>query len=713
MNRSKKKIMRLLAETAILIGFSHSLSAVEFTVVETEEPLPQESELVLTYAQPYLNANDNAAAVAGALGFEDRHLGGIEHFYFANDSNADWRLYLDGRVFLQPEEIAVNIEAFKLDRLAFDLQFQHWIEYDHGAGIWYPPTDAYFLLLPDTLEEELNQLVLSITGTPSDTVSWKFKYRLFDRDGHSLSTVFGDNFQSAVGQAASRGIVPAEIDGRETIHRVEASIERHEGMDITGLNIFYQRREVDRKRVVERAASQPSANRFTRQEEDVVDDLLGFSTYARREFKESLIGSVGIAFTRLNGDLNGSRVFGADPDAAYDIDFIATQLNDRGFFDLTGGHQLKQWVLNANLLMKPEGKLKWVGGIRLEHLSTEAFGSYIDTVDRIDWGDFARQDQEALMHSVSDKTATDISAFLEMRYRSTAKSVLYSRLDIAHQNGDLQEGWTRQELVPNPGALTTLLDRATDFDRDRAAWEIVMHLNPRSTFRLSLEGYLKYRDNDYGYDDVVLAIDDLTVYPAYITQQNFYTRDLNLRANWRVHEKLKSVTRIDWQLNDIDTRDRLNPEVQSGENERVVFAQTLTWTPSPRFFATFQYNRTEDLTETPAADLAGSFSGIVVNLPSDYWEAGFDLYWVLNQLIDLQVGYTYLDAQNYIDTSPRTVPYGAELEQHHARIDTILHWSESLTMRLGYQYYNQADDAAAGNRDYSIHLLSTSLKYNF
>ena len=210
-------------------------------------------------------------------------------------------------------------------------------------------------------------------------------------------------------------------------------------------------------------------------------------------------------------------------------------------------------------------------------------------------------------------------------------------------------------------------------------------------------------DNGYG----------ATGYPAWIENQEINISDLNARVHWRILPSLKSISRIDIQSTTIDSITRETGAIESSERERVVFNQALTWNPHPRVFINASYMLSDDLTETPAADLEGSFEGIVVNLPNDYWQADLNLYCVLTKKIDLQLGYHYLEMMNYIDTSPRTVPYGTDIQQHQGSAEFILHLSERLVTRLGYQYYEQTDPSAAGLRDYEVHVVSGSAQYKF
>jgi hypothetical protein len=437
------------------------------------------------------------------------------------------------------------------------------------------------------------------------------------------------------------------------------------------------------------------------------------SAYTRKALTDSISGSVGVAVTQLDGDITGSRIFGANPEAAYDIDFVNTQLDDRGFLNLEGTRELRQYLVNANLVYEPEGNWRWMGGLRMEHLSTESFNSYIDTVDQINWSVPARQDQEALMTARNDKTAVDYSAFIEGRYKGFEKAHVYSRVESSLQTGDLDEDWTRGMIVPNPEISTSLMDRVTDFERMRHFWETGVNYHPFNSLRISLEGYLKYKENEYDYTRLFLPEEDYTRYPSYIEEQEFYIEDINARVHWRILPGLRSVTRVDFQNTTIESKDRVNPEIQNAERERVVFNQSLTWTPHPRVFVNAAYNLVDDLTENVASTLEGHFSGIVVDLPNDYWQADLNLFVVLTKRIDLQLGYHYLEAMNFVDNTPRTVAYGSDIEQTHGSVAFHFKVSENMAAKIGYHYYEQLDFAAAGMRDFEVQVVNSSLQFRF
>lgn len=706
-------IRSLLIPGVCILALSGPLEAVEVYTSNTDEPELKQREFVFSYGDTDLEGGSSEAALREDTGLREGGSGGIERYYWENSVDGDWRVYFDSYWLANPDEAGVSLEIQDGFTVFFNLDFRNWTEYAFGNGVWYPPTNTFAFLSAEALEEEINKIDISLEVHPWDETRIELAYGFFSRDGEKFSTRFGDDNQFQVGGAPSRGILPALIDGDERVHTFDVRLIRQDYIDLTGFRFHYQHREVNRTHVVERAARQPSANRFTTEDESSKDDLFSASGFARREFSDTLVGSMGFVFTRLDGDITGSRVFGAAPEAAYDIDFAALQLHDRGFLDLESSRKLKQWIFNVNGVYTPSETVRWMVGVRIERLNTEAFGSYLDTHRTVDWAARELQNEEASMLSSSDKSALDISAFLEGRHTGFKSILLYSRLEAGNQGGDLQEGWTREELFPDARDPVDLLDRFTDFDRQFAFWEAGANYYPSTGLRFSLSGYLKYRENSYSLRGVRLPGDDFTLYPGYIRNQNFHTRDINARVHWRIFDSLKSVTRADYQETEIETDSGTANRIESSVRERLVISQSLTWSPASRFFASASVNYVDDLTETGAAELEGTFGGIVVNVPNDYWHADLNLYYVISKLFDIQLGYTHMEFTNFTDTSPTTTSYGTDLRQRHGSAELIFHISEQAQARLGYFVYDREEPSAGGFRDYTAHLFNGSLQLIF
>ena len=187
---------------------------VEFQTSETDEPEPRENELSFSYGKLEFDDGSSLGQAAESARLIDKESGGVERLYWENDEDSDWRIYVHGRWLANPDEVDFTLEAFKLEEIFLDMSFRHWVEYDFGAGIYYPPTNGFFTLSDEALEEEVDQFKLTLRFKPTEVLQLKIGYDFFSREGQSLSTAFGDDYQYQISRTISRGVVPALVEGK-------------------------------------------------------------------------------------------------------------------------------------------------------------------------------------------------------------------------------------------------------------------------------------------------------------------------------------------------------------------------------------------------------------------------------------------------------------------------------------------------------------------
>lgn len=692
---------------------SLSLSAVEISTTQLESPEALSPVISLSGGEVYLEDGSNEAQLRQDFGLRPGGTGGLEAFRWVGDGTSDWQVFVDARLVENPDEAKVDLKMVKPEEAEFGIRFHYWTEYDAGAGPWYPVAGSRYLLTPVELEKELSRLTIRYERSLTDTLRMQLAYGLFDRQGEAMSTRYGDDFQYRIGGTPSRGLVPGVLKTAETLQTVDARFVWQDWVKLTGLRLHAQRRESSRTRLVERGAEDPVARRWTRQSERSVDDLFSFSTFARREWGDTIVGSMGFGFTRLDGTISGSRIFGSSPEAQYDPEFAALQFEDRGYLDLASSRQLRQSLFNFNLVCTPAETVRWSAGARVEKLDTQVFGSYMDTYSTVDWTAAEFQREEADMLSRAERSLLDFSGYFEVRYTGFEKLLLFSRIEGSRQEGDLDEDWVREETYPDQREAMNLLERATDFDRRSVFWEVGGNTYPLKNLHLSLKAYLKVKDNGYSLEGVDLPEGDYTLYPGHFVRQRFEVRDVNGRVSWRVTPNLKLLSRLDYQESKVENIDGGLISLQSAERRRVVYNQSVTWSPGKRIFLTAHYSQVDDLTETLASELEGTFAGIVSDLPTDYRQVDATAHVVLTKRIDAQLGYQYLEMDNYFDASPLTIPYGADLSLETVSVGLILHMGEATRLRMNYRYFEREEPSANSLNDYTAHLVSGLFQVTF
>ena len=113
----------------------------------------------------------------------------------------------------------------------------------------------------------------------------------------------------------------------------------------------------------------------------------------------------------LDTDVSGSRIYGSDYDPIYDPLFARRQQRDEGFLDLAGGSEVKQYVMNLNLMFLPVEMLTIVPSIRIEH--QDQVGESLFDETRVA-GTNAASLQQLL--NTRERVFTDVTESLELRY---------------------------------------------------------------------------------------------------------------------------------------------------------------------------------------------------------------------------------------------------------------------------------------------------------
>jgi hypothetical protein len=120
-----------------------------------------------------------------------------------------------------------------------------------------------------------------------------------------------------------------------------------------------------------------------------------------------------------------------------------------------------------------------------------------------------------------------------------------------------------------------------------------------------------------------------------------------------------------------------------------------------------------DSTENPAADLTGALLNVVQDAENDYWNASLTAGYALNRISDLQVNYSYYRADNYVDNSSVSLPYGAGAEEHGVTVTLVNRLKRNVLWKIQYGYFSGESETSGGNNDYDAHLVYSSLTYLF
>src|SRR4030095_13657469 len=150
----------------------------------------------------------------------------------------------------------------------------------------------------------------------------------------------------------------------------------------------------------------------------------------------------------------------------------------------------------------------------------------------------------------ADSDFLEVTGALEARYTGIRNWSFYARGEWSHSDGNRTE--KTAEIVSGAGSLF----RDTDWSRFNQKYVVGANWYPLSRLNIGAQYYHKIHDYDYDHvrDSTSNAPPAADRSPAFLTDQNFQTDDMNVRATWRPFNTLTLVTRYDFQLSTVDTR---------------------------------------------------------------------------------------------------------------------------------------------------------------
>lgn len=626
--------------------------------------------------------------------------GGIEQFHYEQWVGDGGLLQMDGKaIFLNRDykfSLDLSNEEIGFIRAGYR-QFRTW--YD-GSGGFYPLNETWISLYDETLSVDRGkawfEAGLTLPDMPLITLGYTYDYRRGKKD----STIWGDTARTVGGVVPPvRGIVPSFLDIDERRHSLKLDVEDSVGRTDIGVGVRYEFSEMDDSLNIRRHPGGASDRHLT-QKEGMDTDMLNARAHSTTRFNEQWTFTSGYAFTTLDTDISGSRIYGTGYDPIYDPNFNRRQFRDQGFFDLAGGSQMKQHVVNLNLVYRPFDSFAVVPSVRIEKLDTDSQSSFIGT--QVGSGLVLSEDPTRV---ISSNDRLEISERLEMRYTGLKDWVFYGRGDWTHSDGDMSE----LQFSSAP------LFRDTEEDRLVQKYTLGANWYPIRKLSLGLQYYHKIRSTDYDHlrDVNPQAPGSGNLYPAFLMAQDFDQDDVNLRVTWRPLMQLTLVSRYDYQISDLTTRSGLTGGRQHSEIENHVLSQSVTWSPLSRMYVQGSIHYIWDVTETSANDIQVAGETLVPEFRNDYWNTQFVVGYSLDRRTDITCQYLFYKAANYDNNSSISQPYGAEFEEHGVTTTLTRRIRPNLRWTLKYGYFTNNDHTSGGNNDYDSHLVYSGMQYFF
>lgn len=625
--------------------------------------------------------------------------GGVEDIHYEQDIGKKGLLQFDGRGIFDNHDYSMKLDLSHPDIGYLRAGYREFRTWYDGSGGFFPKNRQWFSLYDEDFALDRGEAFFEGGLTLPDRPELSFKYSHLFRDRKKDSTSWGDSNLTGVTVAnPGRGIVPTFLDIDERRDIFESDIKHTFGNTDLGLGLRYEISNNDNSRNIHRRPGEPALDRYITQREGVVADMFNVHAFSETRFNEKVLFTTGYSFTTLDTDISGSRIYGGGYEAVYDPLFARRQQRDEGFLALSGGSQVKQYVMNINLMLTPWDHLTLVPALRVEKQNQEGVASFTET----DFGaspTFAAIQDELL--NTRERGFLDVSESLEARYTGLTNWVFYTRGEWLEGDGNLKE-WETE-------ATTGTLDLFRDTDSTRFTQKYIAGANWYPLKRLNFSGqyYHKIRANDYDHRadfPATNAPPSANRYPAFLTDHDFETDDVNFRVTWRLLNNLTLVSRYDFQLSTVRTTGDFLSETKSAEMTSHIFSESVTWSPLSRLYLQGSINYVLDRTDTPADGMTGS-TNLVLNSKNNYWNTSFLTGYALTDKTDLQAQYSYYRANNYEDNSQFSQPYGAGAEEHGVTASLIRRIRANLLWTLKYGFFSNRDVTSGGNNNYDAHLV--------
>ena len=685
--------LRVLTLTAVALGLTATVSAQVIPAdIQWFEPNDQENWVSVSAGIAFTDgdqASYQARHQVNADGF-----GGIEelHQVFNSDGGV---LKLEARLLAGNNDFKAILDY--QDESGWSLrggfrQYRVW--YDASGGYLPPPADQFIQFFDDSMTVDRGTFWVEFEMAPEQGLGAFLRYAHTYRDGQKGTTSWSaTNLTGGLGQ---RGISPNYYDLDETRDTIEGEINYKVDETKFGLGLRYEMSDYDNRRQIRRDPGD-TADRYLTHKETNETDLFSMHGYVDTAFNEQWRLSVGGIYMDMNATFGGDRIWGSSYDPIFDPGF-QRQNRDEGFLDLEADTGMEQYVGNANLVFSPNKDWRVVGSLRMEKVDTDAMSDFIET-NYLNGN--ASADELAGM---SDKQFDEIGEEIEVQFGGLKSVIMYASAQWTQGDGDLRESIIEVE----DGAID--LERDTGWDRNTDKYSIGANWHPTATFGIAGEFYHKVRTNDYETTQDSTPPSGGDRFPAFITYQSFTTDDINVRVTWRPDPKVTIVARVDDQQTSIDSQEEGLSRVQSGDLETRIYSGAVTFLPQGWLMLQANINYVTDKVDT---GLTGSALNTVNNATNDYWIGTISAIMAVDDNTDVQVNYTAYEADNYIDNSAYTVPYGVGEKEKMIGASVTHRFSEQMMVSANYTYADFSSVTVGGYNDYTAHTLYGRVMYRF
>jgi len=706
-----KNISHLLLPVGLLLLVSSAIAqqtnstATTTNTVEAAEPPKAEADyrnwVEFGFGNTWIEGDK--AAFMQRTGIKRDAFGGIEDLHFEQDVGKRGLFTLDGRAIAENHDYNVRLGLSLPDTGFVRAGYREFRTWYDGSGGFFPQNDQWFgnVLSDDNLaidrKEAFFEAGLRLPDIPQITVRYTYQVR----DGDKNSTAWGDS--NLTGGFGTRALVPSFWKIDEKRHIVDLDVMHTFGNTDVGIGGRWEIFDNNNSRNMRRRPFEPQ-DRYLTQKDGLEGDLFNIHASTETRISETLRFTSGGAFTTMDTDISGSRIYGPGYDPIFDPVFARRQARDEGFFGLHGGSNFKQYLMNLNLMWTPFDGFTVVPGVRVEKQDIDSFSDFEETA--VGTGAALPTNVEEIA-AQSERGILDVAESIELRYAGLTNWLFYARGNWMQGEGDLRE----VETLVETNRVDLLRD--TDFERGVQKYTVGANWYPRRNLNMGVQYYHKIRNEDYDHMEDTTTNRTGNRYPAFLIAQDFTTDDVNFRVTYRPWRNVTLVSRYDFQYSTVDMQGDGLPQNESANITSHIFSESITWIPWHRLYLQGAVTVALDETDTPADRALGGVTNVAPDLKNNYWNFSAGAGLALDNKTDLQLNYIYYLADNYVDNSLYSQPFGADSQEHSVSVALIRRFTERLRWSIRYGFFTNDDHTSGGHNNYNAHLVYSTLRVMF
>lgn len=674
-----------------------ALASLPQLAAQEEDRLPDSGNYI-DLSLGYLDLNGNEAAFLERYPIKKHAYGGVEHFQYSGYIGRFTEFNVEGNAVFDNNDYKFGVEFKNEDVGYFTLNYDKFRIFYDGSGKYFPGGDTWIDIYDDELALDRVKFEMAAGLKLGDFPDLEFRFTRLEREGNKSSSSLGDT--GLTNGFGTRNIVPTflDIDEARNIFEVKAS-ERY-GDTRTALSLRSESGDINNARKMTRSPNEDSFRRITHREE-FDSDLLSARFTSITEIDEKNTLTAGIAYTEIDVNTTGDRIFGDEFDAPYDVDY-QSQRRDHGWVNLMADSQIDQWIVNANWLNLPAKNWKAIYSLRLEEKNTGIDSSFTET--EFSTGSNQFEGHPIMLDAASDWN--DIAAKAEFVYTGVENVVYNGSVLYTTGDGDQLE----EEFDADSGEQ--LLERLSNIERDVLKFSLGAKFYPTGSTRYFLNYYHKEKDNKYNHIIDPTEPGGGDRFPSFTDGQDFTTDDVNFSIKWKGAKNLSALTRVDFQKSTIDSQGQGLEWVHSYDREAFIFSQSATLA-FEKFFIQASGVFVDDSRDSPVSTIGGGVADTVVVLDGDFWNANLSASFGIDKVSNGTVTLFYNDVDNYVDNSEFAQPYGQDVTDVGLSATYTRKLTDNAQLTVRYSYFESEDDAAGGYNDYDAQILYSSIRYRF